>query len=599
MKIKHIIPIFACLTLVSACNEDNDIVDDSEYAPKIILDNEDGVYTVKVGGTLTISPEYENSENTEIVWTMDDAVVCRDRSWTSQWNELGEFYVTITASNRYGKASEDIRVDVLELTPPVISLALPEGGLKVTAGTDYIFMPDIQHSDGPEFKIEWYVNGKLEGNERQFTFNRQETSIYTVKIVASNEDGTSEKQFEIEVVSGADAAQAFFHAPSYFITSTTRYTFANRPVFLSPVVEGIESLSYSWSVDGVPTDETGSYYKFVPVQPGEYLVSVTVTASGTPAAARKAVTRNISRSAAISAIAQVKVVCVDKDEAETKREASATSSAYENKVYEYLPAPGQFVDEAGPLTSVDAANEWAQARLEKQNTVSLGAWGGYIIMGFDHSITASGDYDFAIKGNAFNSEMGASNEPGIVYVMQDVNGNGLPDDEWYQLKGSEYDNKATLNATYCTYYRPAAPGMNVEWTDADGQRGQITFLTDFYPASRVYYPGWVGASSYRLYGALIPANNHYDTETGFWFNKAYGWGYADNTGTDQLESESSGGSEVNGFKISNAVYADGTPAGLKYIDFVKVQTGTQAQSGNLGENSTEIFSVYDLSIKNR
>ena len=40
---------------------------------------------------------------------------------------------------------------------------------------------------------------------------------------------------------------------------------------------------------------------------------------------------------------------------------------------------------------------------------------------------------FAIQGNAFDS----SNEPGIVWVMQDVNGNGLPDDEWYELRGSE------------------------------------------------------------------------------------------------------------------------------------------------------------------
>lgn len=49
-------------------------------------------------------------------------------------------------------------------------------------------------------------------------------------------------------------------------------------------------------------------------------------------------------------------------------------------------------------------------------------------------------YDFAIEGNAFDG----SSEPGIVWVMQDVNGNGLPDDTWYQLKGSEYGKEETM-----------------------------------------------------------------------------------------------------------------------------------------------------------
>ena len=37
-------------------------------------------------------------------------------------------------------------------------------------------------------------------------------------------------------------------------------------------------------------------------------------------------------------------------------------------------------------------------------------------------------------------------------------------------------------------------------------------------------------------------------------------------------------------------------AGLAYIDFVKIQTGVLAQSGDLGETSTEVFSVRDLNF---
>ena len=66
--------------------------------------------------------------------------------------------------------------------------------------------------------------------------------------------------------------------------------------------------------------------------------------------------------------------------------------------------------------------------------VSLGGFGGYIVVGFDHSIQASGGYggyDFSITGNQFSG----SSEPGVVWVMPDENGNGEPDDgPWYELR---------------------------------------------------------------------------------------------------------------------------------------------------------------------
>lgn len=53
----------------------------------------------------------------------------------------------------------------------------------------------------------------------------------------------------------------------------------------------------------------------------------------------------------------------------------------------------------------------------------------------------------------------------------------------------------------------------------------------------------------------------------------------------------------NYFKIENAVYPDGSPVDLKYIDFVKVQCGVNGKSGWLGEISTEVFGVFDYKMK--
>ena len=61
-----------------------------------------------------------------------------------------------------------------------------------------------------------------------------------------------------------------------------------------------------------------------------------------------------------------------------------------------------------------------------------------------------GDYNIAITGNAFDG----SSEPGIVWVMQDENGDGLPNDTWYELRGSEYGKAETWQDYAVTYHKP-------------------------------------------------------------------------------------------------------------------------------------------------
>ncbi len=68
---------------------------------------------------------------------------------------------------------------------------------------------------------------------------------------------------------------------------------------------------------------------------------------------------------------------------------------------------------------------------------------------------------FRVLGNAFYSDLpefedkkGGSCEPGIVEVSFDTNQNGLPDDEWYELAGSEYYKPETVKEYSITYRKP-------------------------------------------------------------------------------------------------------------------------------------------------
>ncbi len=240
---------------------------------------------------------------------------------------------------------------------------------------------------------------------------------------------------------------------------------------------------------------------------------------------------------------------------------------------------------------MEQAIAYATERLKVKDYVSLGTFGGYIVVGFDHSIKNNGgeQYDFAIQGNAFSS----SNEPGIVWVMQDVNGNGLPDDEWYELRGSETGKPETTQDYEVTYFRGADNSGMTRWVDMNGRTGRVDH--NIYHTQPQYYPNWVEADSYTLRGTKLNARNTQDGGTGYWSNNPYEWGYVDNMGSDVLGGDGyTGAGQRNGFKISNAMYPDGTPVALDYIDFIKVQCGILTQSGPLGENSTEVFSFQDL-----
>ena len=144
---------------------------------------------------------------------------------------------------------------------------------------------------------------------------------------------------------------------------------------------------------------------------------------------------------------------------------------YITKVYEFCPAPGQFVNllpkyEEGDTeeTMIKKVEECISGKNDV--LISLGSYGGYVTFGFDHAVVnVKGEKDFKILGNSFYAaanpnpnapESGGSSEPGIVMVSIDKNGNGLPDDEWYELAGSEYHKPATAHNYSVTYYKTAS-----------------------------------------------------------------------------------------------------------------------------------------------
>ena len=286
-------------------------------------------------------------------------------------------------------------------------------------------------------------------------------------------------------------------------------------------------------------------------------------------------------------------------------------SPYTARVYEYRPAPGQFVNTMPFYEECDdeeTMRRKAEDDLVNDVMITLGAYGGYVTFAFDHTvINVPGEYDFYIKGNSFYSDIpayaeqrGGSSEPGIVQVAFDRNMNGRPDgDEWYELAGSEYANPTTEKGYSITYRRPddhepvpdvtgmLTDTLYIPWTDSRGNSGHV-YKNMYHDQS--YYPLWTDDDELTFTGTLLPRNGVDESGFGsYYVLYSYPWGYADNHPNDSLA--------LNSFDIGWAVDRDGKPVNLPGADFIRVYTGVNQYCGWVGETSTEISRAQDLHIE--
>jgi uncharacterized protein YjdB len=296
--------------------------------------------------------------------------------------------------------------------------------------------------------------------------------------------------------------------------------------------------------------------------------------------------------------------------------AVSAQSPYIDRVYEYMPAPGQFVNDMPTYKPGDTQADMNR-KVEEQiagvhhneGMISLGGYGGYVVFGFDHEVAnVPGKYDFRILGNAFYassnpngdaSREGGSCESGIVMVSRDDNGNGLPDDPWYELAGSEYHRPQTVKHYRITYYRPdesksrvphpTNPYLNdieyVRWT-TNGHGSGYLYRNVYHTQS--YYPLWVADETLTFEGTKLADNAVDESGRGnYYVLYAYHWGYADNQPNTDNRSA---------FNIEWAVDDAGNPVSLPGIRFVKVYTGLNQYCGWIGETSTDVFGAEDLHL---
>lgn len=292
-------------------------------------------------------------------------------------------------------------------------------------------------------------------------------------------------------------------------------------------------VTYSWTIKPVgatsasytasPLD--GEFLRFTPTAGGSWDVSVTVSG------------RNFVDGSTISRSTKTTVIC----------DAGPLPSGSFPLTKHF--SPGQF-------TESGTGYGW-----------SLGTFGGYLIKPVSHKA------QYTIEGNAF----GSWEEPGVVWFQEDLNGNGLPDEIWYELNvGSD----PTITRRYSLAFFKYGDGSSrneygqiireIYWVDSKGRTGQINggWPTDWGVSN-------VDGAWVTYTGTLVGDDNDIRNVQ---IRYPTGW-------TNCVDSAQTV------FPISGAIAADGSAVTLTKVAFVKVQTAAFKYGGTLGELSTEIEKI--------
>ena len=253
MKPKIGLLLFSFAVLISSCKKDEIL------PPPPEISGMETEYTVVEGEKLALSPTINNKEGATYKWTLDDTEVSAAPEYTFWASATGKYVITFEATNKGGSDQKKTTVNVLKKDePPFI------GGLKdeyaVTVETDLLFTPEIKGNG--DITIEWLLEGKSVSNKPEYTFNAEKKGNYKLLLKATNKEGTTEKEIQIKVSEKGIAPTISNLKEEYRVVP-------GIDLVINPSVASDTEVTYSWILDEKEVANT-SEYTFKATQTGNY-----------------------------------------------------------------------------------------------------------------------------------------------------------------------------------------------------------------------------------------------------------------------------------------------------------------------------------------
>ncbi len=274
--------------------------------------------------------------------------------------------------------------------------------------------------------------------------------------------------------------------------------------------------------------------------------------------------------------------------------AFVAASPFATSVVEYAPAPGQFVNDPNfndPQETLGPPLGGGTSAPDNKSVVTLGGFGGYIVLGFDHTVLDDSMNPLGLDAIVFSNAYWVGGNPdrhwaecATIEISRDANANGLADDTWYLIPGSHLDAPLARSpktwgdeSTTYAYQLPLSPfGAMVVVNPVAGTENEGIFGYAEY--SPTLFLGDLDGDD-QIDDEEITAEAFYTTpDDPFEVGTTHG----------------SGGGDA--FDIAWAVdAATGEAAELDGFDFIRLTTPLHVITPPLGEKSAEIDAVADVS----
>ncbi len=290
-------------------------------------------------------------------------------------------------------------------------------------------------------------------------------------------------------------------------------------------------------------------------------------------------------------------------------------SPFAARVLEFAPAPGQFVNHpnfSAPLRALGPPSGGGTSAPNNTSVVSLGGFGGYIVLEFDHTVIDDPLNPFGMDAIVFGNAYWVGGNPNrhwaecsTIEISVDENDNGLADDPWYLVPGShiidpslQFVIKQWDDDIKDGHYPPddeswIPPGRSGTWETEAFSLPAVVFGSSVVinPTAKGNAEGIYGYGDYSptlvlgdLDGddlvdeAAISPQEFYTTP--------------DDPLTVGMTAGSGGG---DAFDIAWAIDPiTGYPADLYGFDFIRFTSAVDSVSPILGEKSAEIDAVADV-----
>jgi len=288
---------------------------------------------------------------------------------------------------------------------------------------------------------------------------------------------------------------------------------------------------------------------------------------------------------------------------------------FASTVLEFAPAPGQFVnhpDFSDPGHALGLPSGGGTAAPNNTSIVSLGGFGGYVVLGFDHTIIDDPLNPFGMDAIVFGNAYWVGGDPNrhwaecaTIEISPDENENGLADDTWYLIPGSHIVS-------------PLSQFVTVQWDDDIKNERYPPDDESWIPSG---YSGTWETEAFALPGAVFGSSVVVNPTADGNSEGIYGYGdysptlvLGDLDGDDIVDDATitpqqfytipddprtvgitagSGGGDA--FDIAWAIDPNTAgPAKLVGFDFIRLTSAVDSVSPVFGEKSAEIDAVADV-----